>query len=382
MEITQKDKNDGSTVYYATVYLGTDSVTGKKVRKRIKAKTKKELNKITIQEKYLFEKNGNTVHTSITVANYKELAYLWLESYKMTVKHQTYLNTKGRLEKHILPRLGHFKLDKVKPVLMQTFAQHIASNSGVHDFRIILSDNKRILQYGVALQVLEFNPARDIIQPKVKASVKEKVKHFSNDQLKRLLATLELLPGTYRNFICSSFIKFLLATGLRIGEAQALEWSDIDLEKGTVSITKNYQPNIKGVTTPKTKASIRTLSIDKKTVLMLRVLKGAQYRECIEQGCEFNNFIFSTPTTNYIARSSLQLFLDRVLEMSGLPHFTFHAFRHTHASLLLNAGITYKELQYRLGHSTITMTLDTYSHLSSEKEKEAVSLYEKAINFL
>ncbi|MGI1723227.1 tyrosine-type recombinase/integrase, partial [Streptococcus uberis] len=65
---------------------------------------------------------------------------------------------------------------------------------------------------------------------------------------------------------------------------------------------------------------------------------------------------------------------------AGIPRFTFHAFRHTHASLLLNAGISYKELQYRLGHSNIAMTLDVYSHLSKDKEKEAVSYFEKAIN--
>ena len=74
--------------------------------------------------------------------------------------------------------------------------------------------------------------------------------------------------------------------------------------------------------------------------------------------------------------------LDRRCKEIGIPRFTFHAFRHTHASLLLNAGISYKELQYRLGHANITMTLDIYSHLSRDKEKEAVAYFEKAISSL
>jgi integrase len=74
--------------------------------------------------------------------------------------------------------------------------------------------------------------------------------------------------------------------------------------------------------------------------------------------------------------------LKRHQKACNVLHFTFHAFRHTHASLLLNAGISYKELQYRLGHTNISMTLDIYSHLSKEKEKEAVSYYEKALENL
>ena len=74
--------------------------------------------------------------------------------------------------------------------------------------------------------------------------------------------------------------------------------------------------------------------------------------------------------------------LDRRFAEIGIPRFNFHAFRHTHASLLLNAGISYKELQYRLGHATLAMTMDIYSHLSMDKEKEAVSYYEKAMHNL
>lgn len=91
------------------------------------------------------------------------------------------------------------------------------------------------------------------------------------------------------------------------------------------------------------------------------------------------NYVFSNGFNDYPTLSGLQRILTKHLEEAGLPRFTFHAFRHTHASLLLNAGISYKELQHRLGHATLAMTMDTYSHLSKEKEKEAVSFFEKAM---
>ena len=89
--------------------------------------------------------------------------------------------------------------------------------------------------------------------------------------------------------------------------------------------------------------------------------------------------VFSNGLSAYPTVVGLQYVLTKHLEEAGLPRFTFHAFRHTHASLLLNAGISYKELQHRLGHSTLAMTMDTYSHLSKEKEKEAVNFFEKAM---
>ena len=74
--------------------------------------------------------------------------------------------------------------------------------------------------------------------------------------------------------------------------------------------------------------------------------------------------------------------LVRHFKKAKVPNIGFHGFRHTHASLLLNSGIPYKELQHRLGHSQISMTMDTYSHLSKENAKKAVSFYETALKAL
>lgn len=173
----------------------------------------------------------------------------------------------------------------------------------------------------------------------------------------------------------------MLATGLRIGEVLALTWSDIDLEGGTVTVNKTLIGDTGKVGTPKSPSAYRTISIDKKTVLMLRLYKNRQAQYFKEIGFT-SQVVFATGRTEYGFRHNAQKRLNRHLQGAGLARFTFHAFRHTHASLLLNAGIGYKELQHRLGHSKISMTLDIYSHLSKDKEKEAVTFYEKALNSL
>ncbi|EHI65091.1 site-specific recombinase, phage integrase family [Streptococcus pseudoporcinus LQ 940-04] len=188
------------------------------------------------------------------------------------------------------------------------------------------------------------------------------------------------LSGVIVTMLNLFFYKLLLATGLRIGEAVALEWSDIDLENATIDINKSFSQELRLVSTTKTKAGTRVISIDQATVNMLRLYQVRQRQLFHEVDEKAPKVVFATPTREYISGLTLQNNLNGSCERLGIPHFTFHAFRHTHASLLLNAGISYKELQYRLGHSNIAMTLDIYSHLSKDKEKEAVSYYEKAIN--
>ena len=89
MKITQHTKKDGSIVYRSSIYLGIDSITGKKVKTTISARTKKEIKAKTIQAKVKFEKNGSTVTKVVNVTTYQELTELWLENYCHTVKHST-----------------------------------------------------------------------------------------------------------------------------------------------------------------------------------------------------------------------------------------------------------------------------------------------------
>ncbi|MDU2621948.1 MAG: site-specific integrase, partial [Streptococcus lutetiensis] len=317
---------------------------------------------------------------SVTVKNYRELSELWLENYKLEVRPQSYRNTVNRLNKYLLPAFGDMKVERITLPMVQTFVNRLV-NSGLVSHKVVISINKRILRYAVNLQLIKVNPADNVIVPKVKNARKEKIKHFDNSQLKQFKDYMNGLSDTFRNCYYKTLYLTLLATGLRIGEAIALEWSDIDLDNGYIDVNKTYVEKEKTVNDPKSKAGKRKIPIDRNTVLMLRLYKARQHQCFIKHGYggKMAEHVFSNGFSAYPTVVGLQYVLTKHLEQAGLPRFTFHAFRHTHASLLLNAGISYKELQHRLGHSTLAMTMDTYSHLSKEKEKDAVNFFEKAM---
>ena len=381
MKIIEYKKKNGTTVYRANIYLGVDSITGKKVKTSVTGRTKKEVKTRIKEAQHNFKTNGQTVTKTVPVENYKELAELWLKSYEMTVKPQTFIATKRMIHNHLIPVFGDFKLDKLSVSYIQGHINDL-SKEFVH-FGTVHSINKRVLQYGVSLQLIPFNPARDVILPKVIKPDNKAIKFIDYNDLKALMSYMEKLSNKkYSYFFDYVLYSILLATGCRFGEACALEWSDIDFENATININKNYNRLVDIVGTPKSKAGYRVISIDQKTINLLRLYKNRQRQLFSEVSSEVPSVVFATPTRKYQNTSIRQEALDRRLKEIDCPRFTFHAFRHTHASLLLNAGISYKELQYRLGHATLAMTMDIYSHLSKDKEKEAVSYYEKAINSL
>ena len=374
-------KKNGTIVYRANVYLGTDQITGKKAKTSVTGRTRKEVKQKAKHAQDEFISNGYTVTKVVPIKNYQELAELWLESYQLTVKPQTFIATKRMLYNHLIPVFGALKLNKLSVSYIQGFINDL-SRELVH-YSVVHSINRRVLQYGVSLQLLPFNPARDVILPKVPKRENKAIKFIAPEDLKALMTYMEKLANKkFSHFFDYVLYSVLLATGCRFGEVVALEWSDIDLENGTISITKNYSRLLKLIGTPKSKAGVRVISIDKKTINLLRLYKNRQRQLFIETGARVSAVVFATPTKEYQNMATRQESLDRRITEIGIPRFTFHAFRHTHASLLLNAGISYKELQYRLGHATLAMTMDIYSHLSKDKEKEAVSYYEKAMNSL
>lgn len=381
MKIKPITKKNGTIVYRANVYLGTDQVTGKKSKTSVTGRTRKEVKQKAKHAQDEFVSNGYTVTKVVPITNYQELAELWLESYQLTVKPQTFIATKRMLYNHLIPVFGALKLNKLSVSYIQGFINDLSSEL-VH-YSVVHSINRRVLQYGVSLQLLPFNPARDVMLPKVPKKENKAIKFIAPEDLKALMAYMEKLANKkFSYFFDYVLYSVLLATGCRFGEVVALEWSDIDLENGTISITKNYSRLLDLIGTPKSKAGVRVISIDKKTINLLRLYKNRQRQLFLETGARVSAVVFATPTKEYQNMATRQDSLDRRCAEIGIPRFTFHAFRHTHASLLLNAGISYKELQYRLGHATLAMTMDIYSHLSADKEKEAVSYYEKAMNSL
>ena len=381
-------KKNGTTVYREQIYLGTDCMTGKQVYTTVSAPTKKELKQKREFKINEFKENGYTRQKSVSVKNYRELSELWLKNHKLEVKPQTYSQTVSELKTHLLPVFGNIRVEKITLPMVQVFVNKIANNPnlGSVSLKIILSINKRILKYAVNLQLITVNPADNIIVPKNKKNISQKkeLKYFETNQLKQFKDYLDKLPNTFRNYYHKTLYDTLLATGLRIGEAVALEWSDIDLDNGYIDVNKTIVWSRMETNSPKSMAGYRKIPIDRNTVLMLRLYKARQHQCFIEHGYggKMAEHVFSNGLHAYPSREGLQKTLTKHLKLAGLPYLTLHAFRHTHASLLLNAGISYKELQQRLGHSTLAMTMDTYSHLFDDTEKEAVNFFEKAMSNL
>lgn len=388
MKITEVKKKNGATVYRASVYLGVDQVTGKKVKTKVTGRTQKEVKQKAKQEKIAFQQDGFTRFQATSIASYQELAELWWESYKYTVKPNTQDNVKKLLDNHVLPLFGIYKLDKLTTPLIQSIVNKLADKTNKGEpgaylhYDKIHALNKRILQYGVTMQAISSNPARDVVLPRnTQKAKRKKVKHFENQDLKKFLDYLEGLDqAKYRNLYEATLYKFLLATGCRINEALALSWSDIDLENATISITKTLN-HLGQINSPKSKASYRDIDIDQETIIMLKAYQLRQIQEAWKLGrtetVVFSDFIHDHPSNKTLGNR-----LKTRFKHAGVPNIGFHGFRHTHASLLLNSGIPYKELQYRLGHSTLSMTMDIYSHLSKENAKKAVSFYETALKAL
>lgn len=388
MKIIEVTKKDGSTVYRTSVYLGVDQITGKKVKTSVTGRTRKEVKQKVKQAETEFKENGATRFTTATISTYEELAKLWWDSYKHTIKPNSVLAMETVLRVHVLPLFGAYKLDKITTPLIQSIVNKLAEdvNKGKKGAYLhydkIHALNKRILQYGVVMQVIPTNPAREVIWPRnTRKNKGNKVKHLNNQELKIFLDYLETLDlSIYQKLYDVTLYKLLLATGCRISEALALEWSDIDLDNALVHITKTLNRH-KQTNSPKSKSSIRTLDIDQGTVKMLKEYKRRQTKEAWKIG-QREKVVFSDFINDYPCSQALADRLRRRLRKLGLPNILFHGLRHTHASLLLNSGIPYKELQHRLGHSQISMTMDIYSHLSKESAKKAVSFYETAIENL
>ena len=180
MKITEVIKKDGCKVYRANVYLGIDQITGKKVKTKVTGRTQKEVKQKATQEKIAFQKDGCTRQKASTIKNYQELATLWWESYKNTVKPNTQGNVRKLIDNHILPIFGAYKLDKLTTPLIQSIINKLADKTNRGEkgaflhYDMIHALNKRILQYGVTMQAIPSNPARDVVLPRNTQKAKRK----------------------------------------------------------------------------------------------------------------------------------------------------------------------------------------------------------------
>lgn len=176
---------------------------------------------------------------------------------------------------------------------------------------------------------------------------------------------------------------FAVTTGMRQSELLALKWSDLDWQKRILHIQRQLTVNNRkdGYYVPlKTKASNRTIDIGQKTVESLREHYERQYKERLNsKSWQENDLIFPATSGKPMYQNFLYNRFKELIKVAGLPEIRFHDLRHTAASLMINNGIPIIVVSRRLGHSRVSITVDTYSHLLPEIQSEAAEVIDNLV---
>ena len=371
--IKKYQTKDGETRYMLQAYLGVDPFTGKQKRTTRRGfKTQKEAKKAERELLLSVEENGFTDHYS--KPTFKEVANLWLESYETTVKPTTYQNTKNYLNAIIENYFKDIRIESVSVAMMQKVVIELSKKYVT--YLNYLSIINRVFKYAMHLDIIQTNPVDRIIRPKQQTPRKEKIA-LTKEELSNFLtlAKKDARPVLYTAWHTLAY------TGLRRGELLGLEWSDIDFKDKTISVSKTLV-TINGklsTQSPKTKRSARTISLDDATIQILKDWKLEQKKLFFKYGVKSRNIVITNAKGGYFDfahfRDELRYFLGR----HRLKQFSVHSLRHTHASLLFEAGIEPKTISDRLGHSNIQTTLDMYTHLN---DKQRSDVADRLLKFL
>lgn len=352
-----------------------------------RTKKEAEIEAAKVEERIYYGQSLNNRHML-----FEEVIDEWLKYKKKTVKESTFDQIEVIARLHIRPYFGNKLVMKIRRKEIKDWLEHYAElkdekGKEVYSYgsRIkYLSVMKSLLHYAVhEMEVLEKNPA-DRLKAPIQDSVginKEKVKYYSLEELNKLLSFMKTYKhqryGDYQLYYMLMY--FLSETGLRISEALALKWSDINDGKITVERQVKRDNNNKvEITTLKNTSSYRTIGIGEDLLKELKKFKLKQI-EMILSNKSFkkskDDIIFQNYLGNYLTPSTIRESLEKYCELAGVEYKGTHVFRHTHAVLLLESGATIKFVSNRLGHKTIKTTSDTYLDITEKIEEDELKKF-------
>lgn len=371
---------NGETRYLFQTYLGIDPLTGKERRTTRRGfKTMKEAKQAERNLLLDVEENGLPSNQSdgFQDPTFEELASLWLENYKTTVKPSTFENVKSKVEKMTEEHFKELKLKKITVAYCQKVVIELSKSYVLYNH--YLSVINRIFKYAVLMDILDSNPFDKVIKPKSRQT-QRKGNFLTKEELREFLKLAQTATLSY----FSPLVHLMSYTGLRQGEALALKWSDIDFENKKITVDKTAAriKEKQTLQTPKTKNSKRVISIDPTTLSILKSWKKDQIKIYFKNGKHFegdDNFIFTNQRGDWVHIHNFIPYFKRFVTDHKLKPITPHGLRHTHASLLFSAGVEPKNISDRLGHSTVQITLDLYTHITEEQRTDTV---EKLIKYM
>lgn len=361
--------------YYIVVDLGKDYTTGKRQQKWFSGYDRKDEAEYALAEIIYKMKKGNLVLPDNTRLG--EYLIYWLKRYKKNIAVTTYNTYNSIIKNHLVPNLGNIPLQNLKPLHIEDYyynkRKELSQRTLLHHHRVL----SLALKSAVGWQLIPNNPCDHVETPK---PAKYKPKILTPEQSKELM---QLVKDTDME----APIILMLATGIRRGELLALTWEDIDFANKILSIDKSLAVNESNkkliIKEPKSKSSIRTISISNGVINILKQHKVKQNEEKLKLGKYYNdnNLIFATPEGNLINPSTFSRKFGNIIKESNLPKIRLHDLRHTNATLMLKSKIKDKVASERLGHSSTAITQDIYYHVLKSMQEEAADKLDKMLGF-
>jgi integrase len=358
-------KHENGTWEYRIRYK--DPLTGKyKEKSKRGFKTKKEAQLAAMKTEQ--EIQSNPINTDNLTFN--SVFEEWWASHSKTIKQSTQHNLKSKF-KRILDYFGNAKIKDISKQHCQHFIDELAKQlKSANDYKI---QANQVFKYALKMDYISHNPMEHVIVPKKEEEflVHETPKRnfWNKEEVKNFLSQLQ-------NEDPQDFIMFylLIYTGMRKGELLALEWEDINFQNKTVLINKTifFKDNQEILQKVKNYQA-RTISLDSQTVKYLQKWRVQQREKLLWHGyTQTPKNVLTRPDMRPLRLAYPNDRLASLIKKYNMHRITVHGLRHTHASILFEAGVSIKEVQARLGHRDIKTTMDIYTHVTDiVKEKTA-----------
>lgn len=336
-------------------------------------------------EKFLTEKLRELdtgLYIDTKKMKYSEYLDYWIQETFNNLEITTKEGYIQKIEKHIKVNIGNLYLEDIKPLHLQSLYNKLLvsgklNGKGGLSSRTVLSIHRIIhssLEQAVKWQLIIRNVADCVEPPKAK---KYKASYLSDEQTEKLLQVAK----TSDIYIP---IAIAIYTGARRGEVLGLNWDNVNLEKGYIKIVNNLCATNNGliIKQPKTSNGIRTIAISNTLVKILKAHRKKQLENKLLYGKEYkdSNMVCCYNDGHLFNPKRFSAKFNEFLEKNNLPIIRFHDLRHSHASLLVKIGIQPKEISQRLGHSNIGITMDLYSHLYDDMDREVADKFDKLIS--
>ena len=370
-KIIERKNKDGSLSYDVVVAF-KDNTTGKwKHRWKTTDGSRKA---DTLKTAMLREVDkGYQQPTKETVATFMQS---WIDGYKSNITARSADRYSGIVKGHIIPSIGKIPLAQLSPQNIQKmYSDKLESGLAARSVRYIHVVLHRALQTALKWHKITVNPADSVDIPKAQHT---EMQIWNESEIIQFLEASRSTP-----FHCIFYLA--LFSGARRGELLALRWQDANLKTGQLSISRSVQC-VNGeyiFSQPKTEKSRRTIALPQSAVLLLTQLREAteHKRSLIGQEVDDSDLIFTHTYDGIPLRpNTVSRAWEYTAKKAGVKIIRFHDARHTHASLMLQQNVPLKVVSERLGHSSVSVTGDVYSHILPGMQESAAQRFDDAFS--